>query len=81
MKNNKAFGTYGSVDRWDGVRAGDAFDRSAQQALDLVLGQMQEGVFATDKSWRFTYLNDQAAGFWGRRREELLGRSMWECLL
>lgn len=42
----------------------------------LVLERMEEGFYAIDNDWRFQHVNGSAERFWGRSRDELLGRSM-----
>src|SRR5690606_24093700 len=37
-----------------------------------------DAFFATDRDWRFTYVNERAAQMLGRHRRELLGRLAWE---
>lgn len=37
-----------------------------------------DGFFTLDKDWRFTYLNSEAERIFGRKRERLVGRSIWD---
>jgi two-component system CheB/CheR fusion protein len=50
--------------------------------VDAPIGDILESVsdafYAVDRDWRFTYLNRKAEEWWGRRREELLGKVYWE---
>jgi len=39
---------------------------------------MDEAFYAVDREWRFIYINGGAERFWGRRREDLIGRRMVE---
>ena len=39
---------------------------------------MDEAFYAVDREWRFIYINGGAERFWGRRREDLIGRRMLE---
>ncbi|MEM2143344.1 MAG: PAS domain-containing protein [Candidatus Thorarchaeota archaeon] len=39
---------------------------------------MTDAFFTLDRQWRFTYVNDEAERLLARRREELIGRSVWE---
>jgi PAS domain S-box-containing protein len=39
---------------------------------------MDEAFYALDEHWRFVFVNGRAAAFWGRSREELIGKSMLE---
>jgi PAS domain S-box-containing protein len=43
-----------------------------------ILESMDEAFYAIDRDWRFIYVNPGAEDFWGRPREDLLGRSMLE---
>ncbi len=45
---------------------------------EVLLDVLLEGVVVFDASWRMTYLNAVAARVIGRRREELLGRVLWD---
>ena len=53
-------------------------DAMAQLQAAAVLASISDAFFALDPQWRFTYLNDRAEQVLGRRREELLGRNVWE---
>ena len=46
--------------------------------LSNTLESITDGFFTLDREWHFTYINEQAARNWGRRRETMLGRSMWD---
>jgi PAS domain S-box-containing protein len=50
---------------------------AAQRALQT-LECMSDGFETLDSEWRFTYLNPQAEAILGCRRDELLGKSLWE---
>jgi PAS domain S-box-containing protein len=59
--------------------------RQAQDALkaalarsEAILESISDGFYAVDAEWRFTYVNSVAERWWGRPREILLGRSIWE---
>ncbi len=52
--------------------------REARDRLARVLETMNDAFYALDRQWRFTYVNRQAELLLGRRRDELLGRSIWE---
>jgi PAS domain S-box-containing protein len=59
--------------------------RLAQDALktalarsEAILESISDAFYAVDAEWRFTYVNRVAEGWWGRPRETLLGRSIWE---
>lgn len=48
------------------------------ERLTNTLESITDAFFTLDSDWRFTYLNEEAQRLLGRRREELLGRSVWE---
>jgi signal transduction histidine kinase len=66
-----------------GRRVGIAFNdvtsarRADAQALET-LESMSDAFYTLDHDWRFTYLNPQSEPILLRKREELLGRSVWE---
>jgi signal transduction histidine kinase len=37
-----------------------------------------DGFFAIDEAWRFVYVNARAEQVWGRKREHLLGKPIWD---
>jgi PAS domain S-box-containing protein len=43
-----------------------------------LLDRIDDGFFALDDEWRFTYLNDRAEQLLGRDSEALLGENVWE---
>jgi PAS domain S-box-containing protein len=49
----------------------------AQQLSDT-LESMDDGFFALDRDWRFTYVNSQAARWINRTPADLIGNSVWE---
>jgi PAS domain S-box-containing protein len=48
-------------------------DESAQS-----LERMSDGFYALDRDWRFTYINARFEAMTGTRRDDLIGRSIWE---
>ena len=52
--------------------------REARDRLARVLETMTDAFYALDREWRFTYVNRQAELLLRRRRDELLGRVLWE---
>src|SRR3712207_6938155 len=34
--------------------------------------------YAVDRDWRFTYVNRRAEEWWGRKREDLIGKVYWD---
>jgi PAS domain S-box-containing protein len=43
-----------------------------------ILESISDAFYALDAEWRFTYVNARTEQLWGRRREELVGHSIWE---
>ncbi|HRI82312.1 MAG TPA: PAS domain S-box protein [Opitutaceae bacterium] len=53
--------------------------RTSDDRLRGLLGDMMEGCQLHDRDYRYLYLNEAAARNGRRRREELLGRTVFEC--
>jgi len=49
-----------------------------EHELDEVLERVDDGFFAIDDDWRFTYANEQAAEMVERDRSELIGANIWD---
>jgi PAS domain S-box-containing protein len=45
-----------------------------------ILESISDSFYALDTEWRFTYVNQQATRYFGRPKEELLGRSFWDVM-
>ncbi len=43
-----------------------------------ILESISDAFYAVDHAWRFTYVNGEAERLWGRRREDLLGKVIWD---
>jgi PAS domain S-box-containing protein len=52
--------------------------RALAGRLSTMMESITDGLFSLDGGWRFTYVNRQAEVFLAHRRDELLGRSIWE---
>jgi len=52
--------------------------RQAEESVRNILESIGDGFFALDRQERFTYVNRQAEQLLGRRRQELLGRGIWD---
>jgi PAS domain S-box-containing protein len=63
--------------RRERVRIDEQLTQSKQRLFNT-LENMNEGFFTLDSAWQFTFVNAEAAKLWGKRRVELLGRSIWE---
>jgi PAS domain S-box-containing protein len=55
------------------VREAAALERATD-----ILESISDAFYAVDREWRFTYVNGKAEELWGRSREELLGKNVWE---
>src|SRR5919107_3411984 len=55
------------------VREAAALERATD-----ILESISDAFYAVDREWRFTYVNGKAEELWGRSREELLGKNIWE---
>ncbi|USU14399.1 bifunctional diguanylate cyclase/phosphodiesterase [Paraburkholderia fungorum] len=47
--------------------------------LGDMLDSLSDGFMSIDRSWRFTYLNHTAERYLQQKREDLLGRDIWQC--
>jgi PAS domain-containing protein/anti-sigma regulatory factor (Ser/Thr protein kinase) len=61
----------------ESVRAAEALQTKTDEVTSI-LESVTEAFFALDGDWRFTYVNAEAERVLSRRREELLGRSLWD---
>jgi PAS domain S-box-containing protein len=55
-----------------------AREQAARERATDVLESISDAFFAVDREWRFTYVNSKAEELWGRSREELVGKNLWE---
>jgi PAS domain S-box-containing protein len=55
-----------------------AREQAARERATDILESISDAFFAVDHEWRFTYVNSKAEELWGRSREELLGKDLWE---
>ena len=51
---------------------------ASDRRLANILQGMNEACFAVDAEWRFTFVNDRGQVLLRHRREEMLGRTLWE---
>lgn len=52
--------------------------RQAEDQARVILESITDGFFALDRDWRFTYVNSEGEQLIGFRRDEMMGRSIWE---
>ena len=50
---------------------------AAERRVSVILESITDGFVALDRSWRFTYVNARAEELLGRRKDALLGRTIW----
>ena len=51
---------------------------AAHQRTSEILESISDAFYAVDDQERFTYINRRAEQMWGMRKEDLLGRNLWE---
>ncbi|MBP2232798.1 PAS domain S-box-containing protein [Azospirillum agricola] len=52
---------------------------AAQHARTVeILESISDAFYTLDHDWRFTYINSKAEQIWGRKRDTLLGRVIWD---
>jgi PAS domain S-box-containing protein len=51
---------------------------AADRRLAEIVQGMTEACFALDMEWRFTFVNDRGEALLRHRREQMLGRTIWE---
>ncbi len=63
-----------------GFPSGDRSPAPAKLRQNVVplLEHMSDGFFTCDRDWQFTYVNREAERIFGRPRETILGRVVWE---
>ena len=52
--------------------------RASEEKSRNILESVSDAFFALDRTWRFTYVNRQAAVLLDREPTELLGKALWE---
>ena len=52
--------------------------RNAHEKVEHILESIQDGFFAVDRNWNFTYVNGEAKRMWGMEGIELVGQNLWE---
>jgi PAS domain S-box-containing protein len=55
-----------------------AREQAAREQATNILESISDAFFAVDHEWHLTYVNHRAEELWGRPREELLGKNLWE---
>ncbi|MEP6603914.1 MAG: response regulator, partial [Spartobacteria bacterium] len=52
--------------------------QESARTMANVLENTSDGFFAVDHEWKFAYLNPKAEALLGRKRDELLGKELWQ---
>src|SRR5215204_1883479 len=55
-----------------------AQEQAALERTTDILESISDAFYAVDDGWCLTYVNNRAEELWGRPREELLGKNVWE---
>ena len=55
-----------------------AEERAAREHSTGILESISDAFYAVDGEWCLTYVNGKAEELWGRSRDELLGKNVWE---
>src|SRR5215217_374020 len=53
-------------------------EKAALERAADTLESISDAFYAVDSEWRFTYVNGKAEKLWGRSREQLLGKNIWD---
>jgi PAS domain S-box-containing protein len=64
--------------RLEADAAARAEAEAGRRRLAAVLEGTSDAFFSVDPAWRLTYVNRRAEELWGKRRDDVLGRSLWE---
>ena len=62
----------------DRLRLADTDLRNLSARNDEILESISDAFYAVDREWRFTYVNRKAEEWWGRPREDLIGKVYWD---
>ncbi|MDD5168796.1 MAG: chemotaxis protein CheB [Syntrophales bacterium] len=65
------------VDFTERKRAEDALSESRRRQT-VILDSIADGFFALDREWRFIHINNPALGHFGKERDEVLGRKLFD---
>jgi PAS domain S-box-containing protein len=69
---------FGSSSDIDDIKQSASALRRINERLSAVLSSIDECYYTMDTQWRITHINLQAASFFGKPPDELLGRSIYE---
>ncbi|MEW6494760.1 MAG: ATP-binding protein, partial [Cyanobacteriota bacterium] len=60
------------------LKLGQSRREAAHRRIHNILESITDAFYAVDYNWHFTYINRRAEQLWGKQRQELLGKSIWE---
>ncbi len=75
-----AANTEAALDRADRQQTIERQRDQLQAELEEVFERIDDGFFALDEAWRFTYVNEQAERLLGADRADLFSGTIWEVL-
>ncbi|WP_275615340.1 PAS domain S-box protein [Flagellimonas yonaguniensis] len=52
--------------------------KTTQLQLQEILGSISDAFYAVDKDWNVTFFNKEAENLLGKKRDEVLGKNIWE---
>ncbi len=53
-------------------------ERDAQAAIENIIASISDPFYAVDQDWRFIYVNPSVLELWGKNRQDLIGKNIWE---
>ena len=60
------------------IRQANRHQKQAHEKVANILESIQDGFFAVDRQWNFTYVNGEMKRMWGLESAELIGLNLWE---
>ncbi|MEO8764380.1 MAG: PAS domain S-box protein, partial [Ginsengibacter sp.] len=76
--NGKCIRIYGSFQDIDARKKAEAEVLKVYEEKNIILESIGDGFYAIDKNWNFTYWNSKAEILLGKKREDVLGKNIWE---
>jgi len=52
--------------------------RRTREQLEQVMNSIHDGLLVMDRAWRYTYFSERAAQIMGVKREDMMGRVVWD---
>lgn len=76
--NGRCLRVYGSFQDIDSRKRAELEVLNIAEEKNRVLESIGDAFFAVDKEWNITYWNKEAEQFLGRKREEMIGKNLWD---